>query len=257
MALKDPDRPDVNREKIATSVTYFVLGIVSLILVCATVLLSIRVAANTFTNFKDIVGMVLPLLGTWIGTVLAYYFSKSNFDATTKSLNTMATSVSSDQRLKDTRANDKDVMIPLGQIVSYKYSTAAEMEKESLTGIIQFMTDNKVLRLPFIDAGNIIYYCIHRSIFDKFISLEAVKVPAQNISELTFGDFLGTPFDEIKNYIKSGISFLRDDATLYDVKLIMDSNKYCQDVFLTQTAKLTEPITGWITDVKILEKSRV
>ena len=28
---------------------------------------------------------LLPLLGTWVGTVLAYYFSKDNFEAATKS----------------------------------------------------------------------------------------------------------------------------------------------------------------------------
>src|SRR5271155_1830489 len=39
---------------------------------------------------QNVLGSVLPLLGTWVGTILAYYFSKENFEAATKSVTEMA-----------------------------------------------------------------------------------------------------------------------------------------------------------------------
>ena len=42
---------------------------------------------------------VLPLLGTWVGTVLAYYFSKDNFEAASKSVQDMA-KIATDEKLK-------------------------------------------------------------------------------------------------------------------------------------------------------------
>src|SRR5690242_16592162 len=41
---------------------------------------------------------LLPLLGTWVGTVLAYYFSKQNFESATNSVQRMA-ELSAEQKL--------------------------------------------------------------------------------------------------------------------------------------------------------------
>ena len=44
---------------------------------------------------KYVFAAILPLLGTWVGTVLAHYFQKENLAATTKSISDMAKTVSS------------------------------------------------------------------------------------------------------------------------------------------------------------------
>lgn len=262
-----PNNPNGNpsdngRQYIAKLVSRFVLGTVVLILLSCLAILLFTCSKcdidknDAFTKYKDIIGIVLPLLGTWLGTVLAYYFSQSNLEAANKSVTALVSAVTdSNSTLKNIKVNDKDVVIPVANIKYYKYTTKDEMDGKPLKDLITFMVDNSVLRLPFIDSGNRLIYCIHRSIFDKFISIESMKLNATKTgSEFTFKDFLETADDEIRNYINSAVAYLKDTANLYDAKVIMDNNKYCQDVFLTPNGDKGEAITGWVTDVKILEK---
>jgi hypothetical protein len=47
------------------------------------------------------------------------------------------------------------------------------------------------------------------------------------------------------------MGFIKGDATLGQAKEKMESIKNCQDVFITENGKSTEPITGWLTNVEI------
>src|SRR5262249_10220259 len=49
---------------------------------------------------------LLPLLGTWVGTVLAYYFSRKNFETASQSVERMVT-LTTEQRLAQTAVNDQ------------------------------------------------------------------------------------------------------------------------------------------------------
>lgn len=246
-----------NRERIARTVAYTVL--ISTLVVTGIALVMIwtdKRSEDRWSSVKDVFAIVFPLWGTWIGTVLAYYFSKDNFAAANQSVKDLVATVTGDQKLKTLPANDKRVMIGLRDIRSYKYTTADEMGGKKLTEFIQFMKTNSVTRLPFLDTSNKLYYCIHRSIFDKYLSERALETPAVNLSELTFNDLLTTSLDEMQSYIKSSVQFAKEDATLLDIKIIMEKNKFCEDVFLTKSGTRDEPVIGWITNDIILEKSK-
>lgn len=187
---------------------------------------------------------------------MAYYFSKDNFAAANQSVKDLVSVVTGDQKLKSTPAKDPSVIIDIRNIKAYKYTTPDDMKVKMLTEFIAYMKANAVTRLPFMDAANVVYYCIHRSIFDKYLSELALETPAVDLKTLTFNDFITTPIDEIKNYINSGLQFAKEDASLYDVKLLMEGNKYCEDVFLTKNGKKDEPVIGWITNDTILEKAK-
>ena len=61
---------------------------------------------------KDILAILLPVIGTWIGTVLAYYYSKENFEAATTGATNLAQQLSPQQKLATTFA--RDVMLDIG-----------------------------------------------------------------------------------------------------------------------------------------------
>ena len=66
------------RTKIALTVTWFSIITVGLI---AIVIIAGSIRNNNMEGAKLVLTGVLPLLGTWVGTILAYYFSKENFEA--------------------------------------------------------------------------------------------------------------------------------------------------------------------------------
>ncbi|HEY8930836.1 MAG TPA: hypothetical protein VIM55_16645 [Mucilaginibacter sp.] len=263
MKLVNGNSTDDGRRFIAKIVTRFVLWTVVLILLsCLAILLFTCSKCDTdkgdvFTKYKDIIGIILPLLGTWLGTVLAYYFSQSNLDAASKNVNELVKAVGGDSKLKEIKANDPDLMIPFSKIIAYSYKGKEQMAGEKIKEILDFMTKNNVLRLPFIDNDKKLHYCIHRSIFDKFVSIESFRDPDAKPAAFTFAQFLTTDDDEIKKYIEQGCGFVKESATAYDAKYLMDNSAFCQDVFITSTGAKDQPVIGWITDTKVLEKSRV
>lgn len=247
------------RGSIATKILLYgtiALGVVAVTLIIGALAVgsdkdkSIAIVANVFNA-------LLPVIATWVGTVIAFYFGKENFAAASKSVQDMVTAMTSDQKLKSISAKDKNAIIPVSDIKYYKYTTEAEIAAIKLSEVVKFMNTNAVMRLPFMDSANVLRYCVHRSIFDKYISTIALNNTDAKIGDLTFGDFLKSTIDEVHQYVTSSVEFVKEESTLYDVKLIMDNNHYCEDVFLTKNGKKEEAIMGWITNDKILENTKV
>src|SRR6201996_9802097 len=59
---------------------------------------------------KDILTVILPMVGTWVGTVLAFYFGKEQLEAATRSVTSIARELTPDEKLRSIRVTEK--MIP-------------------------------------------------------------------------------------------------------------------------------------------------
>src|SRR5262249_1611345 len=73
-------------------------------------LLSITIiwkSGNTEESAKTVLTSVLPLLGSWVGTILAFYFSKENFEAATRSVTELAKQITPQEKLQSTPVRDK------------------------------------------------------------------------------------------------------------------------------------------------------
>lgn len=251
------------REVLAKTVSLFVICAVGLIMLIGGFLIFTLIKTGVdgkevgeiaIRNFKDIISIILPILATWIGTVLAYYFSRENFESANKSVRDLVSIVSTDQKLRETKV--LDASIPIDQITSYEYTTESELEAVLVSAFIKKIEESKTLRLPIIDKQRVVKYCIHRSIFDKFISIRATADPAE-VAGLTFKDMKTTSLNDIKTYVTSGFAMVSAAATMYDCKIIMDNNKFVEDIFITQNGQKNEPILGWVTNNIIMEKSKI
>jgi hypothetical protein len=191
---------------------------------------------------------VLPLLGSWVGTVLAFYFSKDNFAAATKSVSDLARQITSQEKLATTLARDK--MIPRD-----KMFILDSPDTEKLKVILEKLkADNKGARIPFVGNNDVPRYIIHRSVIDQFLADKAIA-GATNLGDLTLEDLLKDP--DIKKKLEQGFATVKEDATLADVKKAMDISPDCQDVFVTKGGSKNEPILGWITNGIIEDNSKV
>jgi hypothetical protein len=61
---------------------------------------------------------------------------------------------------------------------------------------------------------------------------------------------------DIQNAFNNGVQTIGKNATLLDVKNIMDLLPGCQDVFVTETGKKDEDILGWISNVDVMNNSK-
>ncbi len=68
------------RSRTALHIVYWALAAVTVLgftgIACAAL---IAENGTKFTGVKEIISMILPVLGAWIGTVLAFYFSRENY----------------------------------------------------------------------------------------------------------------------------------------------------------------------------------
>ena len=193
---------------------------------------------------------VLPLLGSWVGTVLAFYFSKDNFAAATRSVSEMAKQITSQEKLQATLAKEK--MIPKEKMFLMRVPVSKTL-KEILNDLEK---ERKGMRIPFLDQQDYPKYVIHRSVIDKFLADQALKEPPpSNLKDLTLKDLLED--SDLKTKVEGSLASVREDATLADAKKAMDKNPDCQDVFVTRGGSKDEPALGWITNVIIEDNAKI
>ena len=247
--------PESNREKIAKTVTYFVLSLTGIIAIGAIIVIRSEPAGtDKFGHFKDIIAILLPLWGTWIGTVLAYYFSKDNFESANKSVQQMVDKLTTEKKLANVKA--KDVMITKDKLIAQVIKEGEDLSKFKLKeDCIDFLEANKIKRVIILDEKDRAKYVIHRDLISYFITNEILAGrPVQNA---TLKDMYEKGSPEIKNTIDNSVKFIGENANLLEAKNIIDQYKSCQDVFITKNGNPDESIFGWITNITISQNSIV
>ncbi len=238
------------RERLTKFITYSVIA-VTIIIAIAAILMSLF--GKMESNGLDYVAKTLvPLWATWIGTVLAFYFGKSNFDTATKSYETIINKLTSEERLSQTSI--ADMMIPFSKMETMDYE-----DSRSLT--IQQILDNKRFkpynRYAFVDDSQVLRYIIHRNNFAQYIAdhVEQALTSGRNPKDTTFGDYIdeyGKSENSCTTWVGEDVYISISDNLLSAARQI-SSKRNVRDVFVTQNGKSGEPVLGLITDDDILK----
>jgi hypothetical protein len=245
-----------NKERFTIAIRILVYAFVVLSVITGVALLMIGLpiifnysdanAATAYQSIKDLFGIVLPLLGTWVGTILAFYFSQANFEAATQSTIDLHQQFrSSEEKLKSIKITDK--MIPMGQVSAKLMIGSGKSEKDYLLTdmITKLETADRVprQRLPILDDQEHIKYVIHRSLIDKF---RGEKIGDPNVLDFTLQDIV----DNVKyKAVLIAFGVLPPTANLADAKYLTDNNIDCSDVFVTEDGKKESKVQGWVTNV--------
>ena len=218
-------------------------------------------ATNLITN---VFHSLLPVIATWVGTVIAFYFGKANFEAASKSAQEFVKQITnSDEKLKATKVADKDVMRLLSEI-KYNTDIADKADKDIMVqnDLLDFIdTNEKGERLPIFNSKKIFRYVIHESTLNEFVrkfsNQKYSALTGKKIDEITLEDLLNNTDEEMKNKLINSAGFVSKTATLYEANQKLKANKYCQDVFVTDSGIATEEVIGWVTNNKITELAKL
>lgn len=203
---------------------------------------------------------LLPLFATWVGTVLAFYFSKENFQAATQG--TLDIVKLTNQRLLSKRINNE--MMPRAQIVHQQVppegpqaiplkSVDAHFKKIGANG-------QPISRLHFFDVNGRCLGVLHRATWDRMMvegllaapPLDPEKDTFDRLANLPFATQLGATYGD---FIRQSVVYVGVDRTLAEAKALMEGKPGCQDVIVTQTGLPGEPVLGWISNVDITRLS--
>jgi hypothetical protein len=201
---------------------------------------------------KLVFGSLLPLLGTWVGTVLAFYFAKANFESAAKNTKDL---LGITERLRSTLF--ESVMLKMTDPSVIKKTLVPPEKPESLkiAELVKIMRDNRRNRLPVLNSDSSPLFVIHLSTLTDFISTQALTPGAKPVTDLTISD-LQSLDPQLYQQILAW-TCVKLGATLAEAKLAMETTPNCSDVFVTTSGRKSDPVVGWITNVEIGLRSSV
>jgi len=220
------------------------------------VVISLSLEEKTIDTAYYVFGSIIPLLGTWVGTILAYYFSEKNFDSARRSVQEMAKQVTTMDKLRSILVEEK--MLKIDEIDKLKITKAKPLDQITLVGdLLEKFEDKGRNRLPILDENNHPKYIIHRSMIDKYLSKKAIEdqLPFDQIESLSLQDLLNED-PKLKQMFETSFVTIKEDATLADAKSKMENMTDCLDVFITKNGTKNEPIIGWLTNIIIAKSAK-
>jgi hypothetical protein len=176
---------------------------------------------------------MLPLLGTWVGTVLAFYFAKENLQAATDSTVRLASQFGPTTAIST-------AMIPRGQIVAYTLQAGTSADTVPLDALTGLMTAGQ--RVPIFNANGGVVYVVHKSSIDAFAGTLA---EGDTTAGKTMADLRLVP--RLKAAVEA-IATVPPNGVLADARAAMRSVSGCNDVFVTTDGGRDSQVVGWLTN---------
>jgi len=203
--------------------------------------LAIVVVAVKPDQAQVIFNTTLPVFASWVGTVLAFYFGRENFESANSQVRQIIDKLSPEQRAAE----------PIASIMR-KFDVTTHVSLPAAHGEAQVpLTDLRakllgdVSRLPVVDAASAPKYMIHGSMIDRYVSGGGKETDtlATFIAECAK---TGTSFDADHGFV-----LVSAKDTIQAAKLKLERQTTCQDIFVTADGKPDQPLVGWVSNVRL------
>lgn len=235
----------------------------ALVLLALTIVIAAAITGTAETVLSSanlLLTALLPLFGTWVGTVLAFYYTRANYEAASRGTMDVVKSISA--RLSATKVSER--MMPFISIVYITVGSVAEIGEVTIQEVqdkfdLVGANGRKISRLIFIDKTRAAVAVLHKSIWVEMLN-EAYKAgtvdPKAMISTMIDKPSTSTAGTTFRNFIIQTIGFIGGDQSMADAKAKMEAIPQCQDLFVTATGQSNEAMTGWLSNIDIAMFSR-
>ena len=203
------------------------------------------------TDATQILSTVLPLLGSWVGTVLAYYFSKDNFETASRSVSEMVDKV--------TQKDSKSILVTEKMIKKQNIYCRQESEISTVEifKILQGLNNSGDIwtRLPILNDQDQVKHVFHRDLIANFLMKKYHEInDKEELEKCTLADLIKD--DEFKGKSELFV-IVSEGSTLSEAKIKMDKVPGCKDIFVTKQGQESEPVLGWVTNAILMENAKL
>lgn len=196
----------------------------------------------------QLIGLILPVLGTWVGTVLAFYFARENLQAAQDAF----VGTGAQNRLLVT-----NFMLPIDSFAIFD-SVDEKEETLTLTQIRDAIRGKPTARAVFLNNAGNVKYIFHDETIADFLAPKDQKTGSMSLR-----DFLDQEFcDNYPKYRDIGILFrsISRLGSILECKRMFDTAVKLQNIVVTETGDKDEKPLGLITRERLgeaaLERSR-
>jgi len=182
---------------------------------------------------------VLPLFGTWVGTVLAFYFARENLAAATASAERL-TGIS-------LRSSVADIMIRMDRAVVKRLPAGNDGKDVLLSELLGMMTAVGFHRIPIVSDKGAVLFVIHDATIYSYAGTQNKDVGSGQSTE-NVGNLVDSP---TYGPMIMSVGFVDVGATVADARMELDRIRGCNDVFVTRGGKPDGEAVGWLTNTDL------
>jgi hypothetical protein len=226
-------KPLITRDHLALSV--LITSLVVLLVLASLAIWSQPRKAITVFN------IMLPVVSSWVGTVLAFYFGKENFEAANVQVRELIRRMSPEEIAQQCVIDAMKPLAKIDHVVIPDGKTEADIRIDHLKARM----NRAVTRLPVVNAKEHPKYMLHAGTIDRYLA--SGGLPADTLAKLLADE-------KAKNHefgAGRGFVTVSEKATVAQAKKAMDDVKDCQDIFVTKTGGTDEPLVGWISNTRL------
>ena len=234
MANKNEKPNNGNQKWVAISVLGF-SGLVLLALGIAVIVTNPDQAINIFN-------VILPVVASWVGTVLAYYFGRENFEAANKQVREIVQRLSPEQLAQSPISS---IMRSFNDTIHVPIPDGKEDKDIKLSSLMEKFNGKTITRIPVVTEDKKPKYMIHESSVNRYLAGGGKKGD-------TLAAFLTVlKKDNIEFEIYKGFIVVSEETTIADAKQKMEAILTCQDIFISKKGTADEPLTGWVSNLRL------
>ncbi|MBB5754988.1 hypothetical protein [Prosthecomicrobium pneumaticum] len=233
---------------------YVAIGILIGAVVCPTIWLIVRPSSDTiviqsaFEQLEKLSAAIFPLLGAWIGAVIAFYFARDNFESAAQNTKALLQEALPDRLTSIAAA---EAMIPADKLLTV---STPEDDGRPLYGDILKTFEAKGLSRVIVLKGRKGLGVIHDSTVNRFV-LGKTATGAQ-AADIKLSDLLGDP--AIAPILDDTAIYVAPNTTLAAVRKAMEARSTalgsCRDAFVTTTGAPSDDIVGYLSDLDIAKR---
>ena len=198
---------------------------------------------------REIFTTLVPLFSTWVGTILAFYFSRENFESARNAVDRAIEKLTPDEKLQKTSVSQ---VMKLRNAMKGLPISASRTEKDIKVSELRALAEQGFSRVIIFGENDSVKYVIPESALNKFIADNALALTPVDINTVTLETMLATKFgNEQLKALASRFAVIRADANLKDARDAMVAVPDAKDVFVTKSGKKDEPVVGWLTNTDI------
>ncbi len=245
-------------QRLTTGALIFVCIVAAITLTCAGFNALInpdeKKTAFFFEVAKYILATILPVVAGWVGTVLAFYFGKENFEAGTRSVTDAAKALTSKDKLAATMVGSlgkarSDFKAFVFDVEESKSPGNVGLEKVKNAFADETASDKLYERLPILLVNGVPYMVLHRSTLNAFL----VEAKGKEAKDYKLDDL----FKKVDYLPKNSFVTVGPQATAALAKTEIEKIANCSDVFVTVDGTRNSVVTRWITNVDLLNAAEI
>ena len=209
--------------------------------IAITLLAIVAISVSGGDEAITIFNMVLPVIASWVGTILAFYFGRENFESANQQVRELVQKLTPEQRAEKPVTS---IMRYIRDMTTFQIPNGKNEDDVKLSEIRAKFTES-ISRMPIIDSESKPLYILHNSSIDKYIVSGKDEKNSLKI-------FLGEQKAKgIEYSVGKGYVVVSESATISFAKKKMEEANPCQDIFITKEGSVDEPLSGWISNVRL------